>query len=490
MTISVEDLYQMDTQGKPIREASVALTAPADFRPLFDPPIEAFIPRRLSSRLAEVYGVYSEPDQDFWMRGAERFEKDFDAGKPLSEPERDLVAFVRKGTSIPGRLPDPSGPHAYVTDPNDLAKEFADLYSANSEAPWDFWYFAYLTFFGASVADLVTLESSLSVPPRLYTVLIGDSGKTRKSTVMSQTAAFFRDLSHPQACYVDTGSGSAEGLAKHVLQDHPKCLFLQDELQTLVTMASRDGSLMMSMMGTLYQETVYQNNTVKQKIDIQYALMSMIAGCTPETYANMFSRAFVDIGFINRLWLVPGVRSREFPLPPPIPVGPRNTLLAKTRARLDALHKAFVGNSGKPVPRTLTDEARALWDAWYYNQKPETEVGTRLEAYGARLKVLISAVRGYTTVPAIVVADVIKMLDWQFKARIDNEPRPTDSKDAFWEGKIRRIGAKLGPSKKRDIYRKTHGEDTDKDRWYRCFGKVMTQNPATKLWGVRPEDDE
>jgi hypothetical protein len=94
-----------------------------------------------------------------------------------------------------------------------LGQQFADLYARYLEVPRSFLYFGFLTYFGALTAKMITLESELSPEPRLYTVVIGDSADTRKSTGLRKTDEFFRSLGTPWSVPVLFGVGSAEGMA-------------------------------------------------------------------------------------------------------------------------------------------------------------------------------------------------------------------------------------------------------------------------------------
>src|SRR5262249_42512682 len=114
-------------------------------------------------------------------------------------PEGELAEIVRKAMTQPNRpdfvtskpAPSPAVPDAGLIG---LGKESADLYGASLEAPRAFFYFAFLTYFGALISKKVTLDSELTVQPRLYTVLLGESAATRKSTALDKAHEFFRSL--------------------------------------------------------------------------------------------------------------------------------------------------------------------------------------------------------------------------------------------------------------------------------------------------------
>jgi hypothetical protein len=90
-----------------------------------------------------------------------------------------------------------------------VARDFATLYASRLEAPASFFYFAYLTYFGMAVARQITLESSLRPERRLYTVLLGESADTRKSTALRMADQFWRSLGDKWDAGTLLGVGSA-----------------------------------------------------------------------------------------------------------------------------------------------------------------------------------------------------------------------------------------------------------------------------------------
>src|SRR4029434_6783416 len=106
-------------------------------------------------------------------------------------------------------------------------------YTQYLESPMAFFYFVFLTYFGALIAKKVTLETELRPEPRLYTVVIGESADTRKSTALRAVDIFFQSLGSPWAPAVLFGVGSAEGLAAE-LKDHSELILHYDEFKSFV----------------------------------------------------------------------------------------------------------------------------------------------------------------------------------------------------------------------------------------------------------------
>lgn len=357
-------------------------------------------------------------------------------------------------TLVEVEVPRAQSPSEFLTCSTDLAKQFADLYSANMESPWEYWYFAYLTFFGAYASGLVTLRSEIDIQPRLYTVLLGPSADPRKSTVLKKADALFASLQAPVVARTLYGAGSAEGLGK-ALNTTPRVVLVYDELKSFVDVAKRDGSVLLPMVNTLFESNTYGNETKVTSLAVKDARLVVAAASTLETYGTMFGKEFMNIGLPNRLWLVPGERTKDVPWAEPVDPAVLGALADLTRDRLKSFHHAFVVNGGRPVAYSLSAQAKLDWANWY-KTKPRGESGRRLDTYGARLMLLLTLVRGEIEVTADIVADVVKMLAWQVQARREHDPIDADGKVAVLEELIRRKVEAHAPLTKRELATAVH----------------------------------
>ena len=108
-------------------------------------------------------------------------------GRPQDLPREDLS---RDDQAPPEATP--------LRVPNEgligVARDIAECYAEVLETPKSFLYFTVLTYLGALVANKVTLDSELRPHPCLYTVLLGESADTRKSTALRKVDEFFRGL--------------------------------------------------------------------------------------------------------------------------------------------------------------------------------------------------------------------------------------------------------------------------------------------------------
>lgn len=77
-----------------------------------------------------------------------------------------------------------------------------------------------------------------------------------------------------------------------------------DEMKSFVDKAKIDGSVLLPMVNQLFDRHDYDNRTKHESLQIRDSSFSLVAACTKDTYARIFSPQFRDIGFFNRLWLV------------------------------------------------------------------------------------------------------------------------------------------------------------------------------------------
>ncbi len=351
-----------------------------------------------------------------------------------------------------------------------LARDFADLYGSVMETPRAFLYVGYLTYLGASVARKVTLDTELRPQPRLYTVLLGESASTRKSTAMDVVKRHFthptvggdRDALAAGAWEADIlhGVGSAEGLAVK-LAKNPMILLQFDELKQFVDKSRAEGSVSLPMVNTLFEGTDYDNVTKTKPIRLRNCALSLFSACTTETYASIFTSAFFDIGFLNRLFIVVDRADRRVAMPGNVPEAEADALRVRTRDLLRRVEAAYRENGSFPVRLKLTPEAKVLYGRWYA-ARTGSIFEKRLETYAMRLMILLAIT---TADPAVPIADVevtaeaveavLALVDYQLEARRECDPVDAENAVARCEETIRRAVAKT-PRSKRELKRACH----------------------------------
>ena len=174
----------------------------------------------------------------------------------------------------------------------------------------------------------------------MYTVNLGESADTRKSTSVNKACGFFSETLDREAIHEVLGVGSAEGLAK-AFKRNPRVLLVSDELNALVQKMRIDASVLSPCICTLFESNRFHSLTKKHEICIDDAELCMLAACTLDTYRGMFTSQFLDIGLLNRFFVVIGDSKRKFAIPQPIPEHEKETLRQDLRNVLSFVESSF-----------------------------------------------------------------------------------------------------------------------------------------------------
>jgi hypothetical protein len=364
-------------------------------------------------------------------------------------PKTNDLTTIQPPKGLEGTLVQEAGPkketRSEISFPYEvmtgLAGAFANLFSSYTEAPAQFYYFAFLTCLGNILADRLTLESQIAPQPRLYTVLLGESADDRKSTAISQTVRFFENHLVKGEINICHGVGSAEGLQKR-LETGNKLVLCFDEFKSFVSKCKIEASVLLPCVTTLFESNRYENRTKTTEISLDNVYLSILAASTVPTYENTWSSQFTDIGFVNRLFLVTGRGERRFSIPPKIPITELNYL----RYDLQDVLKAA-------VPELVIEpDASELYQEWYLSI-PASVHSRRLDTYSLRLMCLLAANERKAAVDVDTVNKAILLADWQLETRQLYDPIDSDSVVARMEEKIRRTIRARGSVSDRDLKR-------------------------------------
>jgi hypothetical protein len=356
-----------------------------------------------------------------------------------------------------------------------VAGDFTDLYSSYLEVPGTFLFMAFLTCLGSVLAGRLTLESELKPDPRLFTILLGQSADDRKSTAISKTTEFFKEALGDKF-NVCMGVGSAEGLQR-ILTDNNMLLLCFDEFKQFTSKCSIQNSALLPCTTTLFESNKYESRTSTRHVKLENVYLSMLAASTVQTYENTWESSFTDIGFNNRLFLVPGSGERRFSIPPKIPDIEKLVI----QARVMELIRFSIRNPELPI----TQEALELYHNWYINQERSIH-SKRLDTYSLRLMILLTANERREEVDEEIVKKAIALCDWQLAVRKLHDPIDADNRMAKLEEKIRRHLA-IGPLSDRDLRRKISA-DRSGIWFYRTAlenllkTKEVRQHPKSRVW--------
>lgn len=354
------------------------------------------------------------------------------------------------------------------------AGRFAFAYSEYLEVPTSFLFMGFLTVLGNIISGWVTLRSELQPQTRLYTVLLGQSADERKSTAISKVADFFRaeiEVGGLNACY---GVGSAEGLAKK-MEETPGLVLLVDELKTFVQKAKIEGAVLLPCVNTLFESNRFHSATKKHNIAIDDAHLSLLTASTVETYATMFNSTFLDIGFINRLFLVLGHAEKRFAIPRVVPESVKKELGGELQLSLAVA--GALRQQAEPYPMPIHPEAERAFEHWYFNT-PRSVFTKRLDAYGHRLMPLIAINDRRRDIDLEVVEKVIALLDYELAVRREADPIDADNRIAALEERIRRVVTN-GPIRKRDLERKVNKTRVGRWAWKRAIANLVEDHEIT-----------
>jgi hypothetical protein len=125
------------------------------------------------------------------------------------------------------------------------------------------------------------------------------------------------------------------------------------------------------------------------------------------------------------------------------------------QGRLAELARAYTRHGLRPVPYRLTPEARTLFTDWY-QARTGTVFEKRLDTYGHRLMVLLTAMTAdRTEVDLEIATAVVALLGYQLDTRRACDPVDAENSVARMEEGIRRALART-PRPERDLKRAVH----------------------------------
>lgn len=315
------------------------------------------------------------------------------------------------------------------------AGEFCKLYGRTFEPAPQFFYMAYLTCLGVAIGDRVTLDTGIGEDPRLYTLILGESAKARKSTAARMTVKFFKDTLGDRGFNISKGVGSAEGLQR-LFKRGKNLLLTLDEFDSFLSKAGIKNSVLLQTVGSLFHETEYENATRDDHILIEDGHLSLLAASTIETFRGMNNPEFIKIGFDNRLFLVPGSVGEPKALPPRLTSEQSDPL----KKHLDKVLE-FVGGG---ILVKIDEFAYAVYVDWYASRGGDLE-SNRLDTYALRLMTLMALNELSDTITDKIAQQTLDLVFWQERMRRIYNPILAENAYAWMEQTIVRLLEERGP---------------------------------------------
>jgi hypothetical protein len=197
---------------------------------------------------------------------------------------------------------------------------------------------------------------------------------------------------------------------------------------------------------TLYESNRYESSTKKGSILIDDGHLSMLAASTLQTYETVWNSQFTDIGFNNRLFIVPGKGERKHSFPEEIPGFKKKDL----KDNLGEVLKS----KGSHLKLGITTDAKTAYNDWYMNQGRSIH-SRRLEVYAMRFMILLAVNSRKREIDLDIVKKVLALVNWQHDVRQLYDPIDADNETASMEEKIRRQLQK-GAKTDRELFNSTN----------------------------------
>lgn len=355
-----------------------------------------------------------------------------------------------------------------------LIGEIAKALSVYSESSLAYLYFSTMAAFSVLVSGNYTLDTSLKVKPVMYTVLLGESGLSRKSVAISSVMEFFKDaLEEEFSNRLFSGYfGSGEGVVKKLSligEKNPKglaqMLWYVDEFEEVMSRSGMEGSVLAPVLQQLYEDTNFEYFSLSKSLSVTNAYLSIISASTIDTFNAMWAGKMTEGGLFNRMWLVAPEATNRISMPERAEDN-HEPLKERLRVLVEAIEEGptiSVGEKTIKLPHAkrlvMSEEAKEVWSRFYLVDllgmvREEPECARRLDAYGLRLCVLVSLSKGeFEEVSAETVHEVIRLLQYEYQVRL--VLRPPDAKNdlARVEQMIVRKLNGAGEVTRRDLFR-------------------------------------
>lgn len=311
--------------------------------------------------------------------------------------------------------------------------EAAEELTRETEMPRAFVYSTLLTLAGDYCSGRLTVDTGLKSDTRLYTILLGDSAEMKKSSAKNTGIEFFRSLDLPETPFILEGVGSAEGLAK-ALERNPRTVLCYDEVRAFVDKTKIQGSVLLPMATQLFEHDSYDNFTKERTVSIKNAKLGFIGCATTGTYENMWTSEAIDIGFLNRLFVV-GAEPREKVL------FPKKRDEHKLNVQRDRIRKQF---ERLPLEFSITPDAQAELEDWYRTREGG-EQSRRLDTLMRHLLPLIALITDKDKIDLETAKTVRQIIEYEINIRKLVDPVDAEGVAAKMEEKIRRALKASGP---------------------------------------------
>jgi hypothetical protein len=288
---------------------------------------------------------------------------------------------------------------------NGLAGEVVRAIEPETEADPAALLATFLTAFGNAVGPAPHARAgSVNHPPRLFTLIVGETARSRKGTSWADVSSIMDRADPGWAGRVLSGFGSGEAIIDAVRDpqgddpgaDDKRVTIRESEFARFLRVMSRQGSTLGPIFRDAWDGERLSHRTVGKGVKVATgAHISAIAHVTRDELGGELLDVDIANGFINRFLPVLARRSRRLPS--------GGNLDKQVVAELGVKVRSALENARKVGRLTRTPEADKRWSDWYMNL-PEDVYGVfgavtaRAEAQVLRLSVAYALLDGSRTI--------------------------------------------------------------------------------------------
>jgi hypothetical protein len=353
-----------------------------------------------------------------------------------------------------------------------FVNDYIDIMRPTTEAPEGFHLGVGLTVFGAMIGRSVYANFGKRLHANLFTLLVGDSGQSRKDTAIgcgvtllktSYTAPATEVATGHKASVMRVGSGvkvatdisSGEGLIS-TLKEHPNVLMYLSEFSRLMGNANRLGTRTIApvLMEAFDTPDTLSNLSKLNPVEAKEPYLSILAATQPRILEGLMSDGDIHSGFINRWLIIPGKSDSPNFWPPEIDY-----------AWLEIIFRGItelIGTSGEPRAIDGSDAAKAFWKDWYeahwYAERSDDEasMAVRHPVMAIKIALIYAVLGGDAVIDRKHLETGVAIVEWMSAQVAPLLPSWGASPLAKLEQRVVAVLTERGPMKRRDISRIVH----------------------------------
>lgn len=206
-----------------------------------------------------------------------------------------------------------------------LIKAYVELFRPCTEAAFEYHAAGFVVAMGAVLGRSVWFNQGIPIFPNVYACLIGDSGRSRKSTAASFALSMVQRID--AGLTVCEGLGSAEILIDMLAEAdelpppekpaYRRLLLYFDELANVIRKGQRENSVLLQTIVEAYDcKERMANQTRAKRVVAENPTLSILACSTPTWVKQFTTMSEVLGGFMNRFLFIDGEPGDPIPTPP------------------------------------------------------------------------------------------------------------------------------------------------------------------------------